>query len=546
MLNQLLVIPILLAQASTPQFGTDADFFSDQTFSFSSFDGIAEPGQIDIGSDRTVSWEAGTRPEDLITLGDIQQLGAQDLTLDQIFKGSVANIEDYTLGDFPLLANSTLEDAAKATGNNQDFLDNVLLDGDTIGEAIEAGNGGDILGEQIDTETPLSEIEAVQDTVIGQLEEWESEAIGSIPGLSALPFAKYPAQLANNALAAISLFAEADLILDEAEKGIDNTITGSIQSGFKFATPCPRAKQQVCGHVELGRSFPIPKAMRGKRWINGKHQKVRGGTGALGAVFEYKEPTGRLALGPDSPFKLVLTETNEIEDKASFSAYFQYCEFLLGCTGYNIGPFPLYSVTIRPGKPGTIWMGVDPEQAANIPVGFDPAVVSSPEDPTGASNGSGYSSPNPFGPKGDGKPNQCNGKQGKNGSVNYIWPASGPITSGFSPSRVNPVTGAVRPHLGIDIGAPTGAPAVAIQGAVVLKTGWNGGFGNTVEIREACTGHEFLYAHLSKINVKPGQELKQGQQLGEIGSTGLSTGPHLHFEFYKNGRQTTNPRVILP
>lgn len=542
MLNQLILIPLLFAQAPTYQFGTDENFQSGQfNVSFSTFDAIEEPGQIAIGPDRVISWEAGTRPEVLITLGDIQQTGAQDFSLGQIFTQGGTNIEDYVLADFPLLANSTLENAAEATGNDPEFLDNVLLDGDTIGEAIEKGDGGKTLAEKIGIDTPLKEIEKVQDTVIGKLEKWESEAIGKIPGLSAVPFARYPAQLANQSLASISLFAEADLILDAAEKGIDNTISGSDKEKTKFQTPCPFAQQQACGHIEFGRAFPVAKAMRGKRWINGKHQKVRGGSGALGAIFGNKEPTGRLPFGPGSPFKLVLTETNEQEDKASFSAYFQFCKFLAGCTGYNIGPFPLYSVTIRPGKGGTVWLGVNPEDFGKIPIGFDPAVVSSPDGATSANPAALYSQVGSAATGGFGDEGRC--ADANRSRPTYLWPARGIKTSPFGP-RPSPGGIGSTYHEGVDVAAPTGTPIVAGEGGIVEFSDYRGGLGYSVFMRVECTGHQLRYGHNSRLLVKPGQKVKKGQIIALMGSTGNSTGPHSHFEV-RVGGYAVDPEIYL-
>lgn len=533
MLQALLLAPYLFAQVPSYQFGTDENLqVTQSTVSFSTLDPITQSGQLALGPDRLVLWDVGTRPEEILTLGDIQQSGVQDFTLGQVFDQGGTNIDDYTLADFPLLANSTLEDAANATGNDPAFLNNVLIDGNTVQQAIDQGDGKKTLAEKIGIDKPLKDIEKVQDTVIGKLQKWESELIGNIPGLPAVPFARYPAQLANQSLASISLFAEADLILDKAEKGIANTISGSDKEKTKFQTPCPFAQQQACGHIEFGRAFPIPGAMRGKRWINGKHQKVRGGRGILGALFDNKEPTGRLPFGPGSPFKLVLTKTDESTDRASFSAYFQITDLFAGSTGYNIGPFPLYSVTIRPGKGGTVWLGVNPDDFGKIPIGFDPAVVSAPGSPTGAPLGTVFGLPSPTGAKGTGDPNKCSNSSGQ---PQYIWPAPGPVTSYYNPSRVHPILGTPRPHLGIDIGNGFGTPMIAAEAGRVITTRWWGGFGNMLEIQDACTGNVLRYAHIQKFLVKEGQEVRKGQVVAEMGSTGLSTGPHLHFEISPGG-----------
>ncbi len=121
----------------------------------------------------------------------------------------------------------------------------------------------------------------------------------------------------------------------------------------------------------------------------------------------------------------------------------------------------------------------------------------------------------------------------------YIWPAKGVLTSGFG-WRWG------RPHRGIDIAAPTGTPIVAAAGGEVISAGWNsGGFGNLVKIKHD-DGSVTLYAHNSRILVRRGQQVEQGQQISEMGSTGFSTGPHLHFEVHPGGKGAVNPIAFLP
>ncbi len=107
------------------------------------------------------------------------------------------------------------------------------------------------------------------------------------------------------------------------------------------------------------------------------------------------------------------------------------------------------------------------------------------------------------------------------------------ITSGFA-NRFHPIQQSWRKHLGVDYSAPTGTPVRAVGDGVVDFAGWQNGYGNVVEIRHA-QNRETLYAHMSRIDVRKGQRIKQGQNLGAVGSTGWATGPHLHFEFRVNG-----------
>lgn len=121
----------------------------------------------------------------------------------------------------------------------------------------------------------------------------------------------------------------------------------------------------------------------------------------------------------------------------------------------------------------------------------------------------------------------------------YTWPARGVLTSGFG-WRWG------RMHRGIDIAAPIGTPVVAAASGVVVTAGWNsGGYGNLVEIKHP-DGSLTLYAHNNRLLVRPGQQVEQGQQIAEMGSTGFSTGPHVHFEIHPPGRGAVNPMAFLP
>jgi len=119
----------------------------------------------------------------------------------------------------------------------------------------------------------------------------------------------------------------------------------------------------------------------------------------------------------------------------------------------------------------------------------------------------------------------------------FAWPTPSCyyITSSFSPRRKNPVTGVWKRHTGTDIGAGYGAQIVATNSGRVTLAGWNSGYGNCVIIDHGG-GRASLYGHMSSISVSAGQTVSQGQQIGKVGSTGNSTGPHLHFEILINGQ----------
>ncbi|WP_419964622.1 peptidoglycan DD-metalloendopeptidase family protein [Roseateles rivi] len=115
------------------------------------------------------------------------------------------------------------------------------------------------------------------------------------------------------------------------------------------------------------------------------------------------------------------------------------------------------------------------------------------------------------------------------------------VTSGFA-MRFHPVLRTWRQHLGTDYGAPTGTPVRTVGDGVVEFAGRQNGFGNVVYIKHNAS-QTTVYAHLSRIDVKKGQRIEQGQRLGAVGATGWATGPHLHFEFRVNG-QHKDPLTI--
>ncbi len=115
------------------------------------------------------------------------------------------------------------------------------------------------------------------------------------------------------------------------------------------------------------------------------------------------------------------------------------------------------------------------------------------------------------------------------------------ITSAFGP-RTHPILGFDRHHRGVDFAAPAGTPVFAAGDGTVTFAGWRGDYGRTVMIRHAG-GYDTLYAHLFAITVRPGARVRQGQVIGRVGSTGLATGPHLHFEVHRN-RVAIDPRTI--
>jgi murein DD-endopeptidase MepM/ murein hydrolase activator NlpD len=124
----------------------------------------------------------------------------------------------------------------------------------------------------------------------------------------------------------------------------------------------------------------------------------------------------------------------------------------------------------------------------------------------------------------------------------FMWPVYGYLTSLYG-YRASPFTGARQFHSGIDIGAAMGTPIRAAMGGRVIVVAYDDSYGNYVVITHHG-GYRTLYGHMNVVRVKPGAYVAAGERIGEVGSTGRSTGPHLHFTVYKNG-VTVNPRALL-
>jgi peptidoglycan DL-endopeptidase CwlO len=123
----------------------------------------------------------------------------------------------------------------------------------------------------------------------------------------------------------------------------------------------------------------------------------------------------------------------------------------------------------------------------------------------------------------------------------FAAPCPGPVTSGFG-VRVHPISKVRKRHTGVDIGAGYGTRVNSAGDGKVIMTSWNGGYGNCVMVDHGG-GRATLYGHLSSITCKSGQDIKKGQEVGKVGSTGYSTGPHLHFEVRINGTPV-NPLAV--
>ena len=137
------------------------------------------------------------------------------------------------------------------------------------------------------------------------------------------------------------------------------------------------------------------------------------------------------------------------------------------------------------------------------------------------------------------------GKSMKKAFLHSPLKFAAPITSHFSAHRFHPILKEYRPHLGIDYAAPSGTPVQTIGEGRVVFAGMKGGAGNLVEIQHT-NGYTTYYMHLSRVLVRSGQRVEQGQSIGLVGMTGLATGPHLDFRIQKQGQFLNFERLPLP
>jgi murein DD-endopeptidase MepM/ murein hydrolase activator NlpD len=138
-----------------------------------------------------------------------------------------------------------------------------------------------------------------------------------------------------------------------------------------------------------------------------------------------------------------------------------------------------------------------------------------------------------------------NGKPLRKAFLRSPLPFAAPITSGFSYHRFHPILKIYRPHLGVDYGAPLGTPVEAVANGRVVFAGWRGEAGKAICLQHA-RGYRTYYFHLSRILVRAGQRVVQGQRIGLVGETGLATGPHLDFRIQHDGVFLNFARLRLP
>lgn len=126
-----------------------------------------------------------------------------------------------------------------------------------------------------------------------------------------------------------------------------------------------------------------------------------------------------------------------------------------------------------------------------------------------------------------------------------IMPTTGWLSSAYASMRMHPVLHFARPHEGIDVSAPSGTPIEAPAAGLVTSVRWETGYGNTIEIDHGY-GITTKFAHCSRIIARQGQHVTRGQLIALVGNTGLTTGPHLHYEVHVNGKPVDPLKYVLP
>lgn len=302
-----------------------------------------------LGFDPSLIWQAGETIDNILKAGNLQDVGVQLLTLEEIAYAVGLDLGGISLADFEPLKWQSVQDIVLAIPQLRDLpLDDVLPIFDRLlqEDSSIVGLAGTLLGEIIDNpqfekligvalgDIDLSKyaIEAIpflSGMRLENLSDWQAAVIAGIPGLGKFPWSEFP-----NPLSSVGLVALFDVAYGEKESRRLNTITGSDVEGF--AIPC---NKDSCPYIELsGPPWLNATPLHGKQWIAGPAQEVRGGHGLLALLNGGKEPTGRHPFG--SAFKVVLQKTDESEGTGEFAIYFRYCKDFFGCTPYFIGPIP--------------------------------------------------------------------------------------------------------------------------------------------------------------------------------------------------------------
>lgn len=490
------------------------------TFSLSDLGPVQRSGTVSDSRGNRITWAAGTPAERLFTVGMFQDtFQFQNLSLNQIRALTGEPVTDGPLSSFPLVQNMSVPQLVSAIpGLGQRPVSSsppiqalaqqqgvsISSNSPAIGQVAPLIQGRLAqLGSQ-SSNYSLSQIPGLSNVPISYLPDWAQAQIAEIPGLSNVPIVNLPG---------LDYFVPFDIpfgmslcrsLQDCREFNIDNTASGNWENR---SIPCVGGP---CSHIEVKRWLNNTTNIR---WVS-KEQKVPGGNGFLCS----EEPTGRFPFGKNP--KVVVENVKEATGEVEFALYFSVKGPFGAESAHCFGPFPMPFWGVR--KEGQlILFGLD-YPGANLPWSVSP-VTGRPSTPI---SGGGAPPPAP--------PVDC-----QDSPSTFIRPNNAPVSSGFG-WRFHPITGVRKFHTGIDLPAGYGASILASNCGTVSFAGWKGGYGNYTCISHG-QGVETCYAHQSRIPVAVGQAVKRGQVIGNEGSTGFSTGSHLHFE-YKVGGDFRNPR----
>jgi hypothetical protein len=333
---------------NTPSTSAPSSFdLGNFSYSLADMGAIQSSGSMNYPGLGQMSWDPGTRPEDLFTVGMLSNFGFQNLSLNQIGGVTGQPVAQGSLASFPLVQTLTVSQLAQAVpGLAQTPISQVPpIAALAQQQGVYGGGGGTVggmasmiqgplgqLGGQL-TQFGISQIPGLDSTSLSQLPGINSAKISDIPGLDQFPLM--------NPLSIMDWFVPFDIgygmspcsiTADCHERNIDNTASGNLSD---MSILC-LGKDQSCAHIEIRRNFVNP--TKNIRWIS-KEQKVSGGSG-LGANICDKEPTGRFPLGPNP--KVVLENIKEKEGEIEFALYFSvHVDLDESDSAHCFGPFPM-------------------------------------------------------------------------------------------------------------------------------------------------------------------------------------------------------------
>ncbi|WP_051482667.1 M23 family metallopeptidase [Synechocystis sp. PCC 7509] len=500
------------------------DNLTPNTFSFDDIEPIQSHGSFSAPGWGSITWTPGTRPEQLFTVGMFRDsFGFQNLSLNQIGAITGQSVTDAPLSSFSPVQNLTVSQLVSLIPQlgqlpvsmsppiqalaQQQGVDTAL--GSVAIETISPLLQGTIsqLGSS-QTEYSISQIPGLENVALKQIPDWENAQIADIPGLSSVPLID-PFSLKDYFIPFDIPFGMSPCKVGKEcrEFNIDNTASGNWNNSSISCVGAP------CSHIEVTRRGNDTNKIR---WIS-KEQKVPGGNGYLCL----KEPTGRFPFGKNP--KVVLENIDEETGKVEFALYFSVRGPYGAESAHCFGPFPMPFWGER--KEGQLVLFGSDKLSTKTPLSDLVRVTPNPSQPSSAPAGEPQNLP---------PPTDCKGSPST-----YVRPTVGPVSDifGYRPRRG-------RWHWGIDVAPPYGTPIVAVSCGVVSLNDWVNGYGWVVQVTH--TSGKSWHAHMpERSSVQVGQQVKRGERIGRVGSTGRSTGPHLHFEWTPNGsRRPVDPKVL--